>query len=463
MSDEVTVGVLSLHNSKETKAICNAVAALGHDPEWLRPENVTVTTGDGSPRLDPAVDVLVNRLLVPKEDDPLEVVGLLRTLERVVDGPTLNPAAAVVGATHKFAAMVALDEAGLPVPSSAMAIGSHRLESLTPFGPAGDADPSALSDRIFKRPVGTHGDQTVRLEPGERAPQFLSEGQGVVQEMVTPPDGDHEDVRVYVVGDEPVAAMRRHAAEGDWRTNVARGGRVRDAAGTLPDEVLEMAVEAADVLDLDVAGVDVIEGVDGWYLLEVNVTAGFKGLYEATGYSPAPAIAALAIERAGGDVDRDEVADLALELDDAVPPCRPPLQRRPSSDDAVVGYTEEVVLAGQSGSVVTTAKSDTGATRTSVDLELAGRIGAGPIQDTASVKGDVGTSRPLVPVAVRIGDYTHRVVANVRDRSNLNHDVLLGRDILENYAVKVDRREGDGATTAGDERAALSFEARDEE
>ena len=77
-----------------------------------------------------------------------------------------------------------------------------------------------------------------------------------------------------------------------------------------------------------------------------------------------------------------------------------------------------------------TDKADTGATRTSLDLSLAGEIGAGPILDAAAVKGGDGGSRPVVPVDVCIGEYTHEVHANVRDRSHLNHDLLLGRDVL---------------------------------
>ena len=60
----VSVGVLSLHNSKETKAILNAVEDLGHDPEWLREENTAVEIEGGEVRIEPEVDVVANRLLL---------------------------------------------------------------------------------------------------------------------------------------------------------------------------------------------------------------------------------------------------------------------------------------------------------------------------------------------------------------------------------------------------------------
>ncbi|TKX82906.1 30S ribosomal protein S6--L-glutamate ligase, partial [Halorubrum sp. SS5] len=91
--------------------------------------------------------------------------------------------------------------------------------------------------------------------------------------------------------DEIVGSMYRYAPEGDWRTNVALGGAVEDATDDMPEEAADTALYAAEVMGLDYAGVDLVEGYDGWYVLEVNPTAGFKGLFEATGTSPAPYIA----------------------------------------------------------------------------------------------------------------------------------------------------------------------------
>ena len=447
MSDEVRVGVLSLHNSKETKAICNAVADLGHEPLWLRAENLRVEAGYGAVSVEPEPDVVVNRLLLPSAAQPLTELGLAGVFD-AVDAPVCNTASATAVAVHKFAAMARLAAEGVPVPPSTLAIGAHRLERETPpDDPADDEFPPVSETarpgtRVFKRPIGTHGDETRLLEPGGYAPQLADESQGIVQGMVESPTDDHEDVRIYVVDGEAVGAMRRYAPDDDWRTNVARGGRVRDATPDVPSEVMDLAVDAAEALALDYAGVDVIEGIDGWYVLEVNVTAGFKGFFEATGTSPAPHIAAHAIRRAGGTVDPATVQELSTELDDSVPACRPSLQSSPDPDDSTLGYTTEVRVAGHHGSETVVAKADTGATRTSIDLGLASQIGAGPIDDTASVKGD-GSHRPVVPVGIRLGEYTHEVQANVRDRSHLSHEVLLGRDVLDDYSVRVSRRHDD--------------------
>jgi len=94
------------------------------------------------------------------------------------------------------------------------------------------------------------------------------------------------DVRAYVVVDRIVGAMKRYAPPDEWRTNVAVGAEVEDFTADLPRRRRRLSREAADVLDLDYAGVDLLCRDGAWYVLEVNATAGFKGLFEATGTSP---------------------------------------------------------------------------------------------------------------------------------------------------------------------------------
>ncbi|MFB6176885.1 MAG: aspartyl protease family protein, partial [Halobaculum sp.] len=251
-------------------------------------------------------------------------------------------------------------------------------------------------------------------------------------------DGDrHADVRAYVVDGEPVAAMRRTAPSDDWRSNVAVGGETADVTDELSATAVNDAVRATETLGLDAAGVDLVRDGDGWAVLEVNATAGFKGLYDATGVSVAPSLAAAAIRRAGGRVDSDAVREAATRLDDSLPDCAP--------DDVLVGesglvgsvgYATRVRLAGRTGATETTAKSDTGADRTTLDLAVAEEVGAGPITDTTTVRSGGGTeTRPVVPVSLRLGGEWHDVAAGVTDRSDNSHDVLLGRDVLEQFRI----------------------------
>lgn len=454
-ADSLRVGVLSLHNSKETKALLHSVEALGHRPEWLREENVTLALdGSGEVSLDPDVDVVINRLLLSKTRRPSRALGVAESYASAV--PVVNAPDAVLRAIHKFAAASHLESAGVPTPNSVFAFGAQRLEnhrdtvrSSGEIDRPGDeqpedADQMHIADGgstavVHKTSIGTHGTGVSKLYADETVPQTLGVDQGILQELLEQPDDRHSDVRVYVVDGTVVSAMRRLAPDDDWRTNVSRGGSVEDATDSLPEEARTAAVEAASAVGLDCAGIDLVEGTDGWYVLEANPTAGFKGLFEATGVSPAPHIARLAIERAGGTVDEERVETAATSLDDSVPECRPSLASKPSPDEDTLGYTERVQVCGRETGEEAVAKADTGATRTSIDTALAGRIGAGPIVDVTNVKtgsSKRGATRPLVEVVVRIGEYTHAIVANIEDRSHMSHDVLLGRDILEQYSVR---------------------------
>ncbi|WP_132060468.1 ATP-grasp domain-containing protein [Halorussus amylolyticus] len=435
MSDDgsgVRVGVLSLHNSKETKAILNAIEDLGHDPHWLREENTAVRIEDGTVHLEPEIDVVANRLLLSNTEQPSEALGLAKIYDSLV--PVLNGPSSVMTAIHKFSTATALSDAGIPVPDALLALSNDRLnDGRADFG----------EEAVYKTAIGTHGGGTWKVGPDELVNPRVGDRQAFLQELIERDEGEHRDLRVYVVGDRIVGAMNRYAPDNDWRTNVALGGAVEDATDRLPKEVAEIARDATETIGLDCAGVDLIEGHDGWHVLEVNPTAGFKGLFKATGRSAAPYIAQLAIERGGGTVDERRVEDLSATLDDSVPACKPIPRETAPGEPVVIGYTEEVVLSGTSGSETVLAKSDTGATRTSIDTKLAAKIGAGPIKSIARVKSGSSKSsrsRPVVDVVVGVGGNRHTVTASIEDRGHMDYPVLLGRDILKHYQVNVQRR-----------------------
>jgi RimK family alpha-L-glutamate ligase len=426
-----TVGVLGLHSSKETKAILNAVEALGYDTEWLRRENIAVSIDDGDLTVEPAVDVIANRLLLSTSTHPADDIGLARLFDNLY--PMLNRPAPVTTAMHKFATAAALADAGIPVPDALLALSSERLNTgRERFGEQG----------VYKTAIGTHGGGAWVVDLAEPVNPRVGERQAFLQQFIER-DGRPRDTRVYIVDDEHIGSMYRYAPDGEWRTNVSFGGKVEDATDDLPAAAVETARRAADVIDLDYAGVDLIETDGEWQVLEINPTAGFRGLFKATGRSPAPSIAALAIERGGGSVDPDRVAELAETLDDSKPACMP---RQPSlepNEPAVIGYIEEVVVSGTRGSRMVMAKSDTGATRTSIDSHLATEIGSGPIKDIITVRSGSlkqGKSRPVVDIVVGVGGTQHTVTASVEDRSHMDFPLLLGRDILEHYHVDVTRR-----------------------
>lgn len=431
-SDTLSVGVLSLHNSKETKAILNAVEALGHNPEWLRSENTVVRFEDGQTTLTPDVDVIVNRLLLSNTDQPFEEFGLAQTLDGL--RPMLNVPKATAQAAHKTAAASALIKNGLPIPKTVLALSNEQINAVREeFG----------SEAVYKTALGTHGGGVWKVDLTDPLTAQIGKRRAFLQELIGRVGEPPRDLRVYVVDDQVVGAMYRYGVESDWRTNVARGGSVEDATDSIPENVRDLARQATEIIGLDCAGVDLIEGRGRWYILEVNPTAGFKGLYRATGTSPAPFIAKQAIERAGGKVDAERVEHLSSTLDDSIPSCKPVSRSDVADDTITIGFTEEVVIRGTSGMKTVVAKSDSGAARTSVDIELAADIGAGPIHTVSRVRSGSSKqskSRPVVDLVVGIGGDQHTVAANIEDRSHMNYRLLLGRDILKNYTLDVSRR-----------------------
>jgi RimK family alpha-L-glutamate ligase len=437
--NSVRVGVLSFHNSKETKALCNAVAALGHDPVWLRESNTDFHIANGQTTLSPDVDVVLNRLLLSKTDRPLENLELANALHGI--RPMVNTPAAVLTALHKFATATHLAATDVSTPDSFMGLTGSRLET----GQGHFENPF-----LQKAGIGTHGNAVKQLDDDDQIPPDIGNKRTFLQQYLDQGD-TQSDIRVYVVGEHVLGAMRRTTPDDDWRANIARGGKASDASETLPDGVEETALNAATALDLDVAGVDLMQRGDEWVVIEVNPTAGFKGFFDATERNPAPYIARHAIERVGGDVDDDRVARRSTQLDDSVPDCKP-TGTADAAYQPTVGYTEDIIVNGKRATTTVEAKADTGAARTSIDIDVASEVGAGPIRSSAQVKSGSRKSskkRPLVDIDVAVCGLWKTVTASVEDRGHMSYPVLMGRDILEEFTI--DLSKGESGTSLGEE------------
>jgi ribosomal protein S6--L-glutamate ligase len=96
------------------------------------------------------------------------------------------------------------------------------------------------------------------------------------------------DIRALVVGDRVIAAMRRSAQGDEFRSNLHRGGT--SEVVDIDPEFARVAVQAAQIMGLRVAGVDMLEGDDGPLVLEVNSSPGLEGIEGATGLDVAGAI-----------------------------------------------------------------------------------------------------------------------------------------------------------------------------
>lgn len=137
---------------------------------------------------------------------------------------------------------------------------------------------------IIKLLSGTQGIGVILAESNKVAEAIIetltSVQQNVlVQKFVSESKG--RDIRAFVIGNRVVAAMRRRAAGSEFRSNVHRGGSTE--AIKLDPAYERTAVRAAQILNLEVAGVDMLEGKDGPVIMEVNSSPGLEGVESATG------------------------------------------------------------------------------------------------------------------------------------------------------------------------------------
>jgi ribosomal protein S6--L-glutamate ligase len=137
---------------------------------------------------------------------------------------------------------------------------------------------------VIKLNEGTQGAGVMLTEKPSASRSVIEALRGLyanflVQEFIAEAKG--ADLRCFVVGGEVVAAMRRQAPKGDFRSNLHRGGSAK--AVRVSEAEQATAVRAASVLGLGVAGVDLIRSSRGPLVLEVNSSPGLEGIEAATG------------------------------------------------------------------------------------------------------------------------------------------------------------------------------------
>ena len=144
---------------------------------------------------------------------------------------------------------------------------------------------------IIKVLEGTQGVGVILAETDKTAHSIvetlqMAKQNVLIQKFVAEAKGS--DIRAFVVGGQVVGAMRRTAKAGEFRSNVHQGGKAETAE--LSPEFEKTAIEAAQILGLRVAGVDILEGAAGPKVMEVNSSPGLEGIETATGIDIAGAI-----------------------------------------------------------------------------------------------------------------------------------------------------------------------------
>ncbi len=137
---------------------------------------------------------------------------------------------------------------------------------------------------VIKLLEGTHGLGVILAETKNTAESVIEafnriKERIIVQEFISEAKG--ADIRAFVVDGEIVAAMKRRARPGEFRSNLHRGGTSIHIKLTQAE--IDTALKAVEVLGLDVAGVDMLESDRGPLVLEVNPSPGLEGITKTTG------------------------------------------------------------------------------------------------------------------------------------------------------------------------------------
>ena len=199
--------------------------------------------------------------------------------------PVVNSPLAIERSVDKFYTTALLQDAGIPVPETVVC---ERAND------AMDAIRRMLSngsDVIIKPLFGSMGHGLVRVADADTAWRVVRPLEQMRSVFYVQQAIDHagHDVRLFVIGDRVVAAIERTAPDGEWRTNVARGGIARQIE--VPLSWAELAVNAARSVGADYAGVDLlVSGTGSVFVLEANGIPGWQGLQQATGIDVADAL-----------------------------------------------------------------------------------------------------------------------------------------------------------------------------
>ncbi len=201
--------------------------------------------------------------------------SVLRQFEMMGVYP-LNESVAITRSRDKLRSMQLLSRRGVGMPVTGFANKPDDVKDLIKM--VGGAP------LVIKLLRGTQGIGVVLAETQKAAESVIEGFMGVkaeilVQEYIREAGG--ADIRCFVIGGKVVAAMKRQALPGEFRSNLHRGGT--SSLIRITPEERSTAVRAAKIMGLNVAGVDLLRSNHGPVVMEVNSSPGLRGIEEATG------------------------------------------------------------------------------------------------------------------------------------------------------------------------------------
>lgn len=260
-----------------TRRLVEAAERRGHDVRVVDPLRCYMNLKKGKPTIYfKGEDLSGFDAVIPRIGASITFYGtaVVRQFE-MMGVYCLNESQGITRARDKLRSMQLLSREGIGLP-------------VTGFAHSPD-DTEGLISRIGEPPLiiklleGTQGKGVVLAETRKAAESVIDafrnlDAYFLVQEFVAEAEG--ADLRCFVVGDKVVAAMMRQAKEGEFRSNLHRGGKARQVP--LTEEECQVALKAAETVGLDVAGVDLIRGHAGALVLEVNSSPGLEGIEKST-------------------------------------------------------------------------------------------------------------------------------------------------------------------------------------
>jgi len=204
-----------------------------------------------------------------------QVTKRVSMIEHLESSETLvvNPTRAYQKTKDKYSMIFTLAATGLPIPQTYVTEMAHWAYRAS----------RNFREIVYKPIVGSLGFGSMKFSDRDMAfnayKRLESLGQPMyLQEYLEKPS---RDVRAFVVGEKVLASIYRIARAGEWKTNVAQGGKNKSMK--LSGELRELALGAVEALELIYAGVDILETERGPVLLEVNASPSWQGLQKATG------------------------------------------------------------------------------------------------------------------------------------------------------------------------------------
>lgn len=201
--------------------------------------------------------------------------AVLRQFEMMNVYP-VNESVAITRSRDKLRSMQLLSRKGIGMPITGFASKPGDVKDLL--------DMVGGTPVVIKLLEGTQGIGVVLAETRKAAESVIEAFMGLkanimVQEYIKEAGG--ADIRCFVLGDKVIAAMKRQGADGEFRSNLHRGG-CASLIKITPEE-RRTAIAAAKIMGLNVAGVDLLRSNRGPLVMEVNSSPGLEGIEQATG------------------------------------------------------------------------------------------------------------------------------------------------------------------------------------